>query len=96
MNDNKSNMRTEPYKKPSKKLLAMLGNEPPEGMHGYSTIIVKGIPRDVHAIFKAFCARRSRTMRGVLIALMKEAGGGRGSHGLISMSSIIQRHRNPQ
>lgn len=36
------------------------------------TLIVQGLPSDTKAAFKSACARREKTMRDVIIELMRE------------------------
>lgn len=38
-----------------------------------SAINLRDLPRELHAAFKAACARRRRTMRGMVIAFMRDA-----------------------
>lgn len=41
---------------------------PPADLHGMAAVLVKRIPRDAHARFKAKCAERGRSIQGVLVA----------------------------
>lgn len=57
-------------------MLALLSDAKPEDerlIRQLSNMFIRDTPRQVHALFKARCAARGRTMRGMFLAFMQDA-----------------------
>lgn len=65
---------------------------PPDDMHGTSDLFVRNVNRDRHAAFKADCARRGRTMRGIILAILRDVSGGSASKGVIDLGKLSRAY----
>lgn len=70
--------------------LAKALGEVPRGVT--STLLVRKVNADDHALFKAECAKRGRTMRGAIIAMMKDARAGK----VINLARLLNTYPEPK
>jgi len=73
-----------------------LGGEVPTHLHSTAILLCRNLPNDVHAMFKSKCARRGRTMRGIILACMKDINGGPDSQTLIHSAALANRYPEPK
>lgn len=66
--------------------------EPPANLHGTSTLFIRDLNPDKHAAFKAACARRGRTMRGIILAFMTDVNGGSESLGVVDIAKLSRTY----
>ncbi len=69
-------------------LARTLSAEPPKNIHKTSTLFIRELSNEEHGAFKAACARRGRTMKGIVLAFMRDVNGGSSSKGVVSLAKL--------
>lgn len=76
-------------KTPTANLARALGESPRTAK---STLLVRNVDPDTHALFKAECAKHGRTMRGAIIAIMLDARAGK----VINLARLLNVYPEPK